>query len=206
MTLAEAAASLRVHPDLVLRYADIGILVPAALVPRTSLSPTALAPAPYVVVLLHDYLDMLWADNGAGDLVAPIVGSHRVYQVDGTAHIEVEFDATVIVRRSQLAFLADGIDGLREPSAEPVGRQKTPHPAKLRTLQQILGMLIADRWANAGPYTVAEEMVRAFQLRGLNISKECVASHVKECRRELDAAPNADEGCRANSDGLAQAA
>src|SRR5690348_4726154 len=96
MTLAEAAASLGAHPDLVLRYADIGILVPAAPIPRTSLSLADLAPAPYVVVLLHDYLDMLWTDNGSGDLIAPIVGSHRVYQVDGTAFSDVDFDASIL--------------------------------------------------------------------------------------------------------------
>jgi hypothetical protein len=208
-TAQEAAANLGVDRDHVLFWADIGELVPAVRIPSALVSIPQLAPAPYVLVYLHGYVDMRWINDGAGDLIAPLAGSHRVYQVDGLRSVEAEFDGTILVRRSELLFLTDGIAAFREEVqlGQTVDEtQKRPNPTKLRTLQRIAALLIADRWPDAGNYTVAGEIVRGFQLLGLTVSKECAASHVKECRRELDAAPNADEGCRANSDELAQAA
>jgi hypothetical protein len=181
-SLESVAAEFGCHRDEVLYYADAGLILPAALVHKTLLPVAYPGPCPYLVVRLDDYHSMAWAPVD-GDMVAPLVGSHRAYQVDGKGFVNLEIDgAGVLVRRSDLVLTIDQVDALQDAC----GTKRSPHPAKLRTLQQILGALIADRWSDsAGPYTIAENILVSLQLKGVSLSKECVATHVREARAEL---------------------
>lgn len=183
-SLAETAAELGTHPERLLYYADAGLILPAALIPKALLPVSYPGPSPYLVVRLDIYRDMPWVPD-AGDMVAPLIGSHRAYQVDGHAYTNLDLDgAGVLIRRSELVFTCDQIEALQEACK----LTKPSHPAKSRMQQRIMGMLVAERWPKAGAYTVAEAIVTAFQLHGLSISNECAAGHVKESRSEFEAA------------------
>jgi hypothetical protein len=128
---------------------------------------------------------MAWLPDG-DDMVAALAGTHQAYQVDGNAYAYIELDGSgIVIRRSELVIPCDQVEALHDYCQIAT---QTPHPAKLKTLQRILGLLISERWPNAGPYTVAEALVRAMQLHGISISKECAAGHVKECRLRLNLA------------------
>jgi hypothetical protein len=191
-TLAATAAEFGTHPDRVLRYADAGLILPAALISKAVLPVPYPGPAPYLVVRLDAYREMPWIPD-AGDMVAPLIGAHRAYQLDGHAYTNLNFDgAGVLVRRSELVITSDQIEELR--FACEAG-ERTPHPAKLRTLQRITGALIAKRWPDSerraereGNYKIAEELACDLQLAGISLSKEAIALHVREARAERAAA------------------
>jgi hypothetical protein len=195
-TLTETATEFGTHSERLLYYADAGLILPAALVHKALLPMQYPGPSPYLVVRLDDYRSMPWAPAD-GDMVAPLIGAHRAYQVDGHAFTNLDIDgAGILVRRSELVLTSDQIEALQDASV----LAKAPHPAKLRTLQRLLGVLVAQRWPDAGPYTVAEQLIRDLQLCGLGLSKECIAGHVRESRAEL-----ADSLKRAELDPVATA-
>lgn len=189
-TIAETAAELGTHSERVLYYADAGLILPAALVAKALLPVPYPGPSPHLIVRLDDYRTMAWAPDGV-DMIAPLVGVYRGYQVDGNGFTNLDVDgAGVVIRRSQLVFTSDQVEALQDAC----GVTKPPHPAKLRTLQQILGFLIADRWPDCGAYTIAENVLRGLQLNGVSLSKETIATHVREARAALAAASCCGEG------------
>ena len=192
-TLRETAAEFGTHVDRILYYLDAGMIVPAALIPKALLPGVYPGPSPYLVVRLDEYREMAWLPDG-NDMVAALAGNPRTYQIDGDAYVYVELDGSgIVIRRSELVIPCDQVEALHE-QCEVSRAARGVHPAKLRTLQRLLGLLILDRWGEAGTYTIAESIVRASQLTGISISKECAAGHVKECRAELELAKASTEG------------
>jgi hypothetical protein len=183
-TLAETAAELDTHAERVLYYADAGLILPAALVAKALLPVPYPGPSPHLIVRLDDYRTMAWVPDGT-DMIAPLVGVYRAYQVDGHGFTNLDLDgAGVLIRRSQLVFTSDQVEALQDAC----GITKPPHPAKVRTLQQILGYLVAERWPDCGHYTIAENVLRGLQLNGVSLSKETIASHIREARSAAEAA------------------
>ena len=201
-TLAETAAELGTHPERLLYYADAGLILPAALVAKALLPVPYPGPSPHLIVRLDEYRTMAWLPDG-DDMIAPLVGVHRAYQVDGHGFTNLDLDGVgVLIRRSQLVFTSDQVEALQDAC----GATKPPHPAKLWTIQQILGFLIADRWPDCGPYTVAENVLRGLQLCGVSLSKETIASHVREARSALERQSRREEAVKPMPSGIEAAA
>jgi hypothetical protein len=200
--MAETAAEFGTHPERLLYYADAGLILPAALVHKSLLPVAYPGPSPYLVVRLDHYREMPWTPAG-GDMVAPLDGTHRAFQVDGHGFTNLDLDgAGVLVRRSELVLTCDQVEALHDACAP----RKSAHPAKVRALHRLVGILVAARWPKAGPYTVADELLRDLQLLGLTMSKECIAGHIRDARSEIAASLNADSDAHDLPDAFERAA
>jgi hypothetical protein len=183
-TVAEVAYEFDVHPDRIRYYMDSGLIQPAALMPKAALPVQIPGPARHVCIALPDYRGMGWQAVG-DDHVAPLAGEFQAFQVDGQAFSNLLLKGCdgVVVSQSDLVITITEREALECMRAVP----QRFNPTERRNMLCMLDLLASAAYPDQSgqPYAVAEHMVRELELAGVSISRETVASKLKEARDAL---------------------
>ena len=177
VTPTELAELWKCSVDRVLYWIDAGLMTPAALVPKAQLPFARPGPSPYVVVLLDCYASMAWRAEG-GDMVAPLVGEFRAYQVerDGFVSLTIAGCDDVSVARSQLVLPIDQLEELTDLAT----KQAAMRSDERRTFLLILGALLADTDAGEKHYAIGESVATVLFAAGVDMNVRTIASKVRE--------------------------
>jgi hypothetical protein len=183
-TVAEQASEWNLHTDAVLYYMDGSALAAAAIVQKTSLPFDLPGPAPHIVVLLDRYREMAWQTVG-DDRIAPLLGEHRAYEVDGHQYRNLTLSDCdgVCVRRSDLVVTLTA----REDFEAMCAHGKRLNPVERNTFLLTIGALVNEAFPDQAhhPYAVAETISRDLSLMGVALSKQTIASKIIDAQEAL---------------------